>query len=158
MITRVGAEDLDDLMGLMRAYCDFYDVAPTDQALREMARSLIEDPVHEGVQLIARDEAGRAVAFATVFWTWSTTRASRIGIMNDLFVRPTARGRGVADRLIEACRQECARRGATTLTWQTAPDNARAQAVYDRVGGTREQWVDYWLDAGDAAAEHTDGA
>jgi RimJ/RimL family protein N-acetyltransferase len=31
------------------------------------------------------------------------------------------------------------------LTWQTAPDNAAAMKVYDRVGATREQWVDYWL-------------
>ena len=31
------------------------------------------------------------------------------------------------------------------LDWQTATDNLRAQAVYDRVGATREQWVDYWL-------------
>lgn len=136
-------------MPLMRAYCDFYDVAPSDRALRQLATALVVDPVHEGVQLIARDEAGRATGFATVFWTWSTTQASRIGIMNDLFVVETARGQGIADRLIEACRQECARRGASTLTWQTAPDNARAQAVYERVGGRREHWVDYWLDAGE---------
>ena len=31
--------------------------------------------------------------------------------------------------------------------WQTATDNDRAQKVYDRVGGTREEWVDYWLEA-----------
>jgi hypothetical protein len=42
-----------------------------------MATALIDDPVHEGVQLIARDDAGRATGFATVFRTWSTTRASR---------------------------------------------------------------------------------
>ena len=53
----------------------------------------------------------------------------------------------MADALIEACRQECGRRGASRLTWQTAPDNLRAQKVYDRVGGHREQWVDYWLRA-----------
>ena len=65
--------------------------------------------------------------------------------MNDLFVTGAARGRGLAEQLIEACRAECARRGAGRLTWQTAPDNARAQTVYERVGATREQWVDYWL-------------
>ena len=68
--------------------------------------------------------------------------------MNDLFVAEVARGQGLAERLIEGCRAECARRGARRLTWQTAPDNARAQAVYDRVGGKRERWVDYWLPAG----------
>jgi GNAT superfamily N-acetyltransferase len=144
-IERVNTADLDELLVLMRAYCDFYEVAPSDADLLAIAHSLIGDPVNEGVQLIARDSDGRAVGFSTVYWTWSTTSGCRIGIMNDLFVVEDARGRGIADRLIEACRGECSRRGARQLAWQTAPDNLRAQAVYDRVGGTREQWVDYWL-------------
>jgi GNAT superfamily N-acetyltransferase len=144
-IERVDTADLDELLVLMRAYCDFYEVAPPDADLLTIANSLIGDPVNEGVQLIARDSDGRAVGFATVYWTWSTTSGCRIGIMNDLFVAEDARGRGIADRLIQACRAECSQRGARQLTWQTAPDNLRAQAVYDRVGGTREQWVDYWL-------------
>jgi len=36
-------------------------------------------------------------------------------------------------------------RGAALLAWQTAPDNHRAQAVYERVGGRRSQWLDYDL-------------
>jgi GNAT superfamily N-acetyltransferase len=95
--------------------------------------------------LIARGPDGGASAFATIFWTWSTTHAARIGVMNDLFVAEHARGQGVADRLIEACRTECVGHGAKRLTWQTAPDNLRAQAVYERLGATREQWIDYWL-------------
>jgi GNAT superfamily N-acetyltransferase len=141
----VGTEDLDELLGLMRGYCDFYEVSPSDGDLLAVSRALIDDPVGEGLQLIARDASGRAVGFATLYWTWETTGAERIGIMNDLFVAEDARGQGIADRLIEACRTECRQRGAGRLTWQTAPDNFRAQAVYDRVGGTREQWIDYWL-------------
>ena len=144
-IAVVTPTDVDALLGLMRAYCDFYEVSPADAELVRIAEALIADPAREGVQLIARDRDGTAVAFATVYWTWSTTSGCRIGIMNDLFVAPEARGRGLADRLIEACRAQCKQHGAARLTWQTAPDNLRAQTVYDRVGGTREQWVDYWL-------------
>lgn len=144
-IARVGAEDLSDLLPLMRAYCDFYQVAPSDKDLIALATALIEDPDHEGVQLIARDPADHGAGFATVYWTWSTTGAARIGVMNDLFVAEHARGQSLADRLILECRSEAARRGARRLTWQTAPDNLRAQAVYERLGATREQWVDYWL-------------
>jgi GNAT superfamily N-acetyltransferase len=143
-IERVTETDLTALLPLMRAYCDFYEVAPSDDALLSLARALIADPEREGVQLLARSE-GRAVGFATIFWSWATTSAERIGVMNDLFVAPEARGTGLAAALIEACRAECAVRGAGTLTWQTAPDNAAAMKVYDRVGATREQWVDYWL-------------
>jgi GNAT superfamily N-acetyltransferase len=144
-VERVRAADLDELLALMRAYCDFYEVSPADMDLLALARALIDDPEHEGVQFLARDAAGHAAGFATLFWSWSTTNACRIGVMNDLFLAENARGLGVAEQLIEACRAECARRGARRLTWQTAPDNLRAQAVYDRVGAARECWVDYWL-------------
>jgi len=151
-INRVGEADLSELLPLMRGYCDFYEVAPTDDELLKLSRALIAEPEREGVQLLARDDR-RAVGFATIFWSWATTSAGRIGVMNDLFVAPEARGSGVAEALIEACRAECASRGAGKLTWQTAPDNAAAIKLYDRVGASREQWIDYWLTVGHAASE-----
>ncbi len=139
----VAARDLLELLPLMRAYCDFYNESPSDAALLELSRTLIADPLREGVQLIARHPLGAAVGFATVFWSWDTTEASRIGIMNDLFLVPAARGFGLADRLIEACAECCAERGAARLEWETAPENLRAQAVYERVGAVREPWLTY---------------
>ncbi len=141
-IELVGEEHLAELLPLMRDYCDFYGTTPSDGELLELSRALIADPARQGVQLIAREGAG----FATIFWSWSTTRACRIGVMNDLFVVPDARGSGLAERLIEACRERCLEYGARTLEWQTAPDNRRAQGVYERVGAVRSQWVDYSLD------------
>jgi RimJ/RimL family protein N-acetyltransferase len=143
----VGLADLDELLPLMRGYCDFYKTSPGDDELLNLATALIEDPEREGLQLLARDSGRRAVGFATLYWSWSTTDACRIGVMNDLFVAQDARGQGLAERLIGACREQCARLGARRLVWQTAPDNLRAQAVYERVGATRELWVDYWLGA-----------
>ena len=143
-IERVTEADLPDLLLLVRAYCDFYEVSPSDEDLFSLSRALLSDPDREGVQLLARDD-GRAVGFATIYWSWATTSAERIGVMNDLYVEAEARGTGLAEALIEACRSECAARGAGKLTWQTAPDNARAMKVYDRVGAIREQWIDYWL-------------
>jgi GNAT superfamily N-acetyltransferase len=146
-IAPVTEGDLPDLLGLMRAYCEFYETRPSDAALLELSRSLLLDPELEGVQLIARDEGAVAVGFATIFWSWDTTEASRIGIMNDLYVTPEARGSGLAQELIAECVSRCAKRGAVRLEWQTAPDNARAQTVYDRIGGVREPWILYTMPA-----------
>jgi GNAT superfamily N-acetyltransferase len=149
---RVSTADLPDLLPLVRAYCDFYDVAPSDEALLGVSRALIADPDGEGMQLMARSDGGEAVGFATVYWSWDTLIAARVGIMHDLFVIPPARGTGIADMLIEACVEECRRRGAAKLGWQTAPDNTRARRVYERVGATRDEWVDYWLSVSPAAS------
>lgn len=145
-IVVVGHDHLPELLPLVRAYCDFYRVAPGDEALLELSRALIVDPAREGVQLLARDESGTAVGFATLYWTWQTLQASRLGIMNDLYVAPEARGGGVASALIAACLEHCQQHGATELVWQTASDNHRAQALYDRIGATRDdRWLDYSL-------------
>jgi ribosomal protein S18 acetylase RimI-like enzyme len=65
--------------------------------------------------------------------------------MNDLYVAPAARGRGIGAKLIEACSEECAQHGAIALEWYTKPSNQRAQAVYDRTGASREEWISYSL-------------
>ena len=143
-ISRVAEHDLAELLPLVRGYCDFYEVTPSDDELLTLSRALIADPDRDGVQLLARDGAD-ALGFATIYWSWATTIASRIGVMNDLFVAPAGRGTGAAELLIHACVEECRSHGAAELTWQTAPDNERAQRVYDRVGAKRSQWVDYSL-------------
>jgi GNAT superfamily N-acetyltransferase len=146
VISTVTEADLPDLLPLMRGYCDFYEVDPSDDALLAMSRELIADPEKDGLQLIARTDDDRAVGFATIFWTWSTLSASRIGVMNDLFVDAEARGTGLAEQLIEACAQRCRERGVTELDWSTAHDNLRAQSVYDRIGAQRDaRWLDYSL-------------
>ena len=145
VISQVGEADLEDLLPLLRGYCDFYEVDPSDDALLALCRALIADPEREGLQLIAREPGGKAVGFATLYWTWQTLNAARLGVMNDLFVTSDARGSGLADRLIAACRERCAEHGAGELAWQTAKDNHRAQAVYERVGGHRSEWLDYSL-------------
>jgi len=142
-IAPVTEEDLSDLLPLMRGYCDFYRVAPTDDALVSLARSLLADAGREGLQLLARDLDRRALGFATIYWGWSTLSTSSIAVMNDLFVVPDARGGGVGEALIEACRSWAHRHGATRLTWQTAKDNERAQRLYDRIGSKRSEWIDY---------------
>jgi ribosomal protein S18 acetylase RimI-like enzyme len=147
-ITRVGEDDLAELLPLMRGYSDFYEVDPSDDALLALSRALIANPEHEGLQFIARDEdAGTPLGFATIYWMWSTSRAARIGVMNDLFTAEAARRRGVGEALIRTCLDAVREHGAALLQWQTATDNHTAQALYERVGGIREQWYDYYLEA-----------
>lgn len=145
-IGAVGRADVDDLLPMLSDYCDFYSANPGEAKLRALTERLIAHS-EEGVQLIARDGDGAALGFATVYWTWQTLVAGRLGILHDLYVRPSSRGAGVGRALIDACRERAREHGAVALEWDTAPDNARAQALYDTVGAKRSEWVTYWLDA-----------
>jgi GNAT superfamily N-acetyltransferase len=136
--------EVEELLPLIRAYCEFYETEPNDEGLRIMFETLITDP-SQGAVFIAR-EAGRAVGFATLDWKWSSLKAARIGYLEDLFVDPAARGRGIADALIEVCADRCRQLGMPAMEWLTAPDNHRAQRVYDRTGAESDTYLEYDLE------------
>ena len=140
------AEDLRALLPLMRGYCDFYGVSPSDEGLTGMARALIDASDAEGMLLVARSDGGGPIGFAAVGWKWSSLRAARVAIMEDLFVDPEARRGGVGQELIEACAERAGALGAPCLQWVTALDNERAQSVYERVGAEGQRWLEYELE------------
>lgn len=145
-ISVVGQPDVPELMPMLRAYCDFYRVEPSDERLAALVSALIDNPA-DGVQLIARDGGGTPLGFATIYWTWQTLYAARVGVLNDLFVVPASRGTGAGRTLIERCLELCRERGAEKLVWETAPDNAVAQRLYDGIGAEKSTWLTYELDA-----------
>ncbi|MEK6252097.1 MAG: GNAT family N-acetyltransferase [Actinomycetota bacterium] len=145
-IEQVGEADLADLLPMMRAYCDFYEVAPRDADLEGLARALIADPDREGIQLLARADGGEPLGFATVFWSWQTLSAARVAVMNDLFVVPEARKQGVGRALIEECRRRARERDAAELVWEAALDNETAQRLYRSVDARELRWLSYSLE------------
>ena len=139
-------EDLDALVPLMHDYCVFYEVTPNDEGLAEMARALIATPEDEGMLLVARGEDGIPIGFAAVGWKWSSLRAARVAIMEDLFVDPGGRRTGAGRALIDACAERARSHGAPCLMWTTATDNRTAQSVYDAAGAKGETWMEYELE------------
>ena len=138
--------DLEALMPLLRGYCDFYESNPSDEQLERMARASISAPEDQAFMLVSIDDAGEVVGFAHNQWKWSSLRGERIVFLDDLFVAESARGQGHADALIEATAEIGRRHGAAAVEWLTMPDNKRAHAVYDRVGGKAETLLEYELE------------
>lgn len=148
-ITVVGEADLPALIPMLRSYCDFYRVDPSDEKLAELSRALIAEPA-QGLQLIARQQgatAGIPIGFATIFWTWQTLYAARVGVLNDLYVAPHSRGTGTGRALISHSLGLCRERGAVKLVWESSPDNETAQRLYDGIGAEKSTWFSYELEA-----------
>jgi len=146
-LERVSERNLGEVLALVRAYCAFNGVDRSDDELIAVSRALIADPVREGVQFVARDDAGLLAGFATLLWSWATWAGGRVGVLADLYVAPHARRIGIAQALLEGCLEDCRAHGARGLTWSTAKDNTAARRLYERVGArSRDDWVDYWLD------------
>lgn len=63
--------------------------------------------------------------------------------MNDLYTLKESLGKGVGRRLIEHCRTYAAEKGCARLQWVTAPDNERAQQLYDSMETSKSTWQFY---------------
>jgi ribosomal protein S18 acetylase RimI-like enzyme len=145
VVRRAERRDAPRLAELMREYVvDFYrQPEPDPEAMDRLQETMLEG--NEGIQLVAEGD-GDLVGFATIYFSRTTFTGGRIGIMNDLYVMESHRGSGAARALFEACRAECRARGFAEMTWETAPDNHRAQRFYEKVGGGREDWLVYSIE------------
>ena len=95
--------------------------------------------------LIAEDD-GRAVAFALFFHSYSTFLAQPGIYLEDLFVKPEHRGRGVGRALLERLAQVAVERGCGRLEWAVLDWNKDAIGFYERLGAKpNSEWTVYRL-------------
>jgi len=117
---------------LWEGYLDFYGTALTEeQTALTWARFL--DPVEPMGCLLAHDEAGRVLGFASYILHRSTWARQHYCYLEDLFVAQDARGKGAGRALIEAVAAQAREAGAGRLYWETRQDNAQGRALYDRL-------------------------
>jgi GNAT superfamily N-acetyltransferase len=145
-VAPLGAEDLDAALPLFSGYQRFYGVdRPDDDRNRAFFRRFLA-PSDDGLLLGAWVEE-ELVGFATLYWTFSSTRATDIALLNDLYVSERVRGRRVGRALLEAAADAARERGLQVMEWLTHVDNRIAQRLYERIeGAERDTWFGYEID------------
>ena len=87
---------------------------------------------------------GEAAAGALWFYNFSTWDGVAGIYLEDLYVRPRFRRRGLARALLSTLARECLAHGGTRLTWAVLDWNVDAIAVYDAIGGKQQtEWITY---------------
>jgi GNAT superfamily N-acetyltransferase len=145
-VSAVRAEEFETLLPLISAYQRFYEVDDVDADRNRFFFRRFLAPSEVGLLLAARDEAGTILGYACLYWHFSSLQALETVLMNDLFVAPEARGRGIGRALIEATAKVARERGAAWVEWSTAPDNHTAQRLYDSLTGEKSTWLSYELE------------
>jgi ribosomal protein S18 acetylase RimI-like enzyme len=136
-IRQATLDDLDALVPLFDAYRNFYG-KPSDP---QLSRAFLEERLilRESVIFLARSEAGASAGFTQLFPSFSSTRAARIWILNDLFVTPEARRNGIAKALLLEAARFGQLAGAVRLVLSTARSNESAQRLYESLGWKRDE-------------------
>jgi len=79
------------------------------------------------------------VGFTQLYPKYSSMRASKNWILNDLFVAPAYRKQGIGERLIKAAMCFAEQQGATFVQLETAVDNYTAQSLYEAIGFVKQE-------------------
>lgn len=137
--------DAEALLSLIDALADYEKLErPTDEARRR----LVEHGFGERPRfdcLLALQE-GAAVGYAICFETYSTFLAQPTLYLEDLFVRPEARGSGAGRALFAAIEREALARGCGRLEWACLNWNQLAIDFYARRGAQHlDEWRSYRL-------------
>ena len=136
-IRRATGADLRTVAELFDGYRQFYG-QPADYPLAE---AFLRDRFtndESAIFLAVDPESGAGLGFVQLYPSFSSAAARRIWILNDLFVAPAARRRGVGRALLEAARGHGAATGAKRLVLSTAASNREARALYESFGYKQE--------------------
>ncbi len=131
-IVRGEIHHLEELVPLFDAYRVFYR-QPSDP---EGAEAFLEARLHQrdSAIFVARDPIlDRIVGFVQLYPLYSSTRMRRLWLLNDLYVFPTHRRKGIAKRLIEACKLLAHQTDAAGLLLETEKDNRESNTLYRSV-------------------------
>jgi GNAT superfamily N-acetyltransferase len=97
--------------------------------------------------LLAEDESGVVVGFALYFFTWSTWAGKRCVHLEDLFVKPSARGRGAGFRLMQAVARAALENGCARFNWQVLDWNKPAFDFYEKLDAiVMKEWISVRLE------------
>src|SRR5215467_11620843 len=127
VIRPISTVDRERWEPLWNGYLDFYEKTIPQEATKLTWQRLTTNGEIEG--LLAVDEHGEALGLVHFLYHPSTSSVGGNCYLQDLFVIPSARGRRVGRRLIEAVRLVAKKKGAAVLYWQTEEFNGTARRL-----------------------------
>ena len=118
---------------LFRGYITFYKATIADDVIEETFTRLLSGAPHVHQGLVAVDDDDRPIGLAHILLHRSTWSKTWYCYLEDLFVDPSLRAKGVGRALIEAVYAAADAQGATRTYWTTQDSNYRARGLYDQV-------------------------
>jgi ribosomal protein S18 acetylase RimI-like enzyme len=134
-IQRIDANTLSLVVELFDKYRVFYD-QPSDI---KIAKQFLQQRIfnNESVIFAAIDDENEKIipaGFTQLYPLFSSVRATKNWILNDLYVDANYRKLGIGRKLIDAAIHFAKEQGATFIQLETMPDNITAQRLYEAIG------------------------
>ena len=134
-IIQATIQNLEQLIPLFDGYRIFYKQSSDLEAAKEfLTERFIKN---ESIIFMAFDNQYQALGFTQLFPTFSSVSIKRNYILNDLYVIPEMRAKGIGEALMNHSKQFALQNKCKGITLETTVDNP-AQKLYERLGWKKD--------------------
>ena len=142
MIRPAKPEDIAEIHAMVRELADYEKSLDQAKATPEQLHDALFGERPAVFAHIAEDDGGRVFGFALWFLNYSTWTGVHGIYLEDLYVRPAARGTGYGKALLAQLARICVERGYQRLEWSVLDWNEPALAVYRSQGAVpMDEWT-----------------
>lgn len=131
-LTIAGPDDLDRLMRLVGDCHAEQGIEQSEAARRAALRPLLEGSPHGVIYLMG--PANAPIGYAVICFGWSIEFGGMDGFLDEIYIRPGVRGRGIGTDVLHALPKALARAGMKAIHLEVARDNPRARKLYEKLG------------------------
>jgi GNAT superfamily N-acetyltransferase len=141
-IRKASIEDIPQLAALFDAYRVYYEKASDiGQATAFLSERMYKN---ESVIFVAENEEHTLTGFVQLYPLFSSTRMKRFWLLNDLFVAPEQRSKGISIALIDAAKELCRISGSCGMMLETAKSNLIGNKLYPKTGFELDEAHNYY--------------
>lgn len=142
MIRRAIINDLEQLADLFDQYRIFYNKSSDIEGAESFLKHRILN--EESIIFVSEDSENKLKGFVQLYPIFSSTRMKRLWLLNDLFVEPASRGKGLSTSLMKAAQDYAQLTQSAGLILETAKDNTIGNNLYPKVGFTLDTEHNYY--------------
>jgi len=142
-LVSVSTDKAGQVAPLMYEYLRFYK--QNDKSVKECQEFLMSLLATHRCTIFAAQVQSAFVGFVLLYPLYSSLRLAKSFILNDLYVLPSFRSKGIAKRLLEKAIAYARESGGVSIELATAPDNTPAQSLYIKHGFQIDSFLHYEL-------------
>jgi GNAT superfamily N-acetyltransferase len=146
-------DDVPILLTLIRELAAYQKHPDDVVATEELIHEALFGAEHPFVYAVVAEHEGEVVGFALYFFNFSTWLGRPGLYLEDLYVRPTMRGRGIGKALLLHLARLAVQKGCGRMEWSVLDWNASAIAFYKSLGAEPQDDATIYRLSGEALAQ-----
>ena len=135
-----GAEERDvaEIIRMMRDFARFEELEEYFEATEERLRDVLFGP-DRFVETLIAEEGGTVAGYALFYPNYASFRGQKGYYLEDLYVAPEFRGRGLGEAFLREIARRGSQRGFERIDFQVLEWNAPAIGFYEKLGAVRDE-------------------